>query len=57
MTALTSRRITLLKPVPCPVCGGRERVLIGSPRASHTAVVPCLACQWGLRILTAEVMS
>lgn len=52
MTALTSRRITLLKPVPCVVCGGRERMLIGSPMEAHMTVVPCLACVWRLPVLS-----
>lgn len=43
--------VTLARTPPaCEVCGGKERVLIASPRASHSAVVPCLHCRWGLPI-------
>lgn len=54
---MTARRIAILKPVPCEVCGGRKRVLIGSPDDANTTEVPCLACQWRIPILMVEVMS
>lgn len=37
-------------PKRCELCSGRERVLISSPGANHSAVVPCLHCVWQLPI-------
>jgi hypothetical protein len=44
--------ITVLSlPQVCEVCGGKGTVLISAPKASHSAVVPCLHHVWGLPIV------
>ena len=50
MTALTSRRIALLKPVPCPVCGDKRVTAISEPGRSFAVLGSCLACVWHIPI-------